>query len=303
MMPLISVIVPIYKVEEYLDKCLESILAQTYKNLEIILADDGSPDNCPKICDEYAAKDERIRVIHKENGGLSDARNAGLEIATGDYIAFVDSDDYILPDMYEKLYKAIEENKADMSICNYVKVDESGKVISQNEKAFIKKGVLTPSEAMAILLENQGGGYIVAWNKLYKREIFKELRFEKGRLHEDEFFIHHAYGKCRKIACIEDGLYMYLQRGASITGSTANIRRLDVGLAMLDRYRFFKESYPALAKEQAVKAYAGAIAALNRATFRKLPKDYQMLVDDVLRLLYKEKDLRYIKLLIKKICR
>ena len=114
---LISIIIPIYKVEEYLDECISSVINQTYTKLEIILVDDGSPDSCPKMCDDWAKKDSRIRVIHKTNGGLSDARNAGIEVATGEYIAFVDSDDYIKPDMIAKLYAALCKEEADISAC------------------------------------------------------------------------------------------------------------------------------------------------------------------------------------------
>ena len=130
---LITVIVPVYKVEKYLDRCVQSIVDQTYTNLEIILVDDGSPDNCPKMCDEWAKKDKRIKVIHKQNGGLSDARNAGLEKAKGKYVGFVDSDDYISPIMYEKLYKCIIDNQADMAMCGFSTVDEKGKVTYINE--------------------------------------------------------------------------------------------------------------------------------------------------------------------------
>ena len=126
MQPLISVIVPIYKVEEYLYKCVKSILAQTYTNLEIILVDDGSPDNCPAICDEFAAKDSRVTVVHKKNGGVSSARNVGLDTATGEYIGFVDGDDYIEPTMYETLYKYIVDNNTDVSVINCRIVDELG---------------------------------------------------------------------------------------------------------------------------------------------------------------------------------
>lgn len=300
-MPLISVIVPVYKVEEYLNKCVDSILTQTYRKLEIILVDDGSPDNCPTICDEYAKCDRRVIVIHKENGGLSDARNAGIEIARGEYIGFVDSDDCILPDMYEKLYNALKMNDADMSICNYLKVDKNGSVRYSDRKSHMKTEVITPKEAMEKLFEEHIGCYVTVWNKLYNRNILENLRFEKGRLHEDEFFVHHAFGKCKKIACIEDGCYLYLQRNDSIMGNEFGIRRLDAGIAMLDRYFFFKDEYPTLAKRQAVRVYAGAVAALKREHFRKLSDDYQKMVKNAFDVLYREKDLRYVKLLLFKL--
>lgn len=128
---LISIIVPVYKVENYLSKCLDSMICQTYKNIEIILVDDGSPDNSGKICDDYAKKDSRIKVIHKENGGLSDARNAGLKIATGKYIGFVDSDDYISVEMYEKLYNQAKKEDADIACCNYYRVKMEKNLIKE----------------------------------------------------------------------------------------------------------------------------------------------------------------------------
>ena len=129
--PLISVIVPVYQVEQYLDRCVSSILEQTYDHLEVILIDDGSPDSCPRLCDEWAEKDPRVRVIHQENGGVSSARNAGLDAATGDYIAFVDSDDAIRPNYFETLYALLTEHQAELSICKMLVVDEEGKVMAR----------------------------------------------------------------------------------------------------------------------------------------------------------------------------
>ena len=295
---LISIIVPVYKVEKYLDKCVESIVSQTYKNLEIILVDDGSPDNCPEMCNEWAKKDDRIKVIHKENGGLSDARNAGIDIANGKYIGFVDSDDYIMPNMFEKLYNTIRKNNADISLCSFIAVDEKGEKITDAEK--MENQVLTGEQTMKNLVEGASVLFVIVWNKLYKREIFDDIRFEKGRLHEDEFAIHHILGKAKNIACINDGLYLYLQRNNSITGGKEKIQHLDYIIAQVDRYYFVKQNFPKLAKKQAIKVYAVVVSALRRAPFKKLPKDYQALVDEALKVLYKEKDLRYLKLLLKK---
>ena len=178
---LISVIVPIYKVEKYLHKCIDSILAQTYTNLEIILVDDGSPDNCGKICDEYAAKDSRIKVIHQPNGGLSAARNAGLDIATGDYIGFVDSDDYIAPDMYEKLYNALVKNDADMAICDYQRF---GNELPYDEMSLTTE-VITGLQAMEKQNTVINCSFVVAWSKLYKSFIFSNVRFPVGKINED----------------------------------------------------------------------------------------------------------------------
>lgn len=233
---MISVIVPIYNVEDYLSKCIESLINQTYSKLEIILVDDGSPDNCPKICDKYAEADNRIKVIHKPNGGLSDARNAGLDIATGEYIGFIDSDDYIDEHMYEDMLFAIEKDDADLCICGYDRVDDDGEIKSS---AHYKNALLSQKEAYEMLV--QGNVYfIISCNKLYKREIFDNLRFKIGRTHEDEFIMHHAYGECTKIVTLENSYYNYLMRDSSIVGSVkGNIKHFDAVDAYLDRMEYF----------------------------------------------------------------
>ena len=221
-MDLISVIVPIYKVEPYLDRCVGSIMAQTYEDLEIILVDDGSPDNCPAMCDAWAAKDSRIRVIHKENGGLSDARNAGLAVATGEYISFIDSDDYIAPEFVAELYEAMTQTGADVAECATAYVDEDGNILRNRNAAPIAE--MDKLEALRrLVLED--GVYQTVWNKLYRREIC--IPFETGKLNEDEFFTWKVFEKINKLAVVEASLYNYLQRGSSIIGTGYHIRRLD----------------------------------------------------------------------------
>ena len=175
-MDLISVIVPVYKVEKYLDRCVESIVNQTYKNLEIILVDDGSPDNCGAMCDNWAEKDSRIKVIHKENGGLSDARNAGMNTATGDLMGFVDSDDYISPDMYQLLYENMLENNSDISACGVQIVFEDDRPANLLTKD--SNIVLNTGEAMKAIIEES---YLKqpVWYKLYKTELIKDIPFVK----------------------------------------------------------------------------------------------------------------------------
>ncbi|MBQ7154232.1 MAG: glycosyltransferase, partial [Synergistaceae bacterium] len=239
--PLISVIVPIYNVEKYLDRCVESIVNQTYKNLEIILVDDGSPDNCPAMCDNWAHKDSRIRVIHKQNGGLSSARNAGIDAAHGEYLGFIDSDDYILPEMYEVLLKLILENDADLSVCSFQRVDEDGMPLQDDSKELEAK-VLIGGE---ILTEWMKGDwrYALVVTKLCKAELFHGLRFLDGRLHEDEFIAHHFLRKCRKSASTSARMYMYTQRSDSIMGQTRTSfsakRFIDAMDSYKDRYSFF----------------------------------------------------------------
>ena len=192
---LISVIVPVYKVEKYLEKCIESIIKQTHTNLQIILVNDGSPDNCGKICDEYAKKDSRIEVIHKINGGLSDARNVGINRANGRYIGFVDSDDYIKEDMYEKLINLIKEYDADISICNLYDVIDGKKYVRNNENGIQEYSRLEILKE--VLLDKNIQSY--AWNKLYKKELFDEIKYPIGKKYEDIGTTFYVFEKCNKI--------------------------------------------------------------------------------------------------------
>lgn len=252
--PLISIIVPVYKVEKYLKKCVESILAQTYKNFELILIDDGSPDNCPDLCDEFAQHDSRITVIHKKNGGLSEARNAGLDIARGEYIGFVDSDDYISPNMYELLLNKIVLTKADMAVCNYKYVNEQYQSIEyRNNNMPIKNEVLETDEYLNRLIGKCGWYYVPAWNKLYCKNIFDNIRFPKGKQHEDEFLIHRIVYECNHIVCLRQSLYNYVQRSSSIMNQKFNPKNMDYGDALIDRYFFSCLSRNAVLKLDTVK--------------------------------------------------
>lgn len=242
-MDLISIIVPVYNVEQYLDKCVESIVSQTYKNIEIILVDDGSPDSCPTMCDDWAKKDDRIQVIHKENGGLSDARNAGLKIAKGNYIAFVDSDDWIDQRYIQYLYKAIQQTNAEISACDICKVNnetETKSVIAES----LEVQLYTSQEAIKDILNNRRFRAVV-WNKLYKREILRGEQFEIGRFHEDEFFSYRLYDKAENLAFLELSLYNYRQRSGSIM-TLVSIRHLDVLDAYLERIELLEKKYPDL---------------------------------------------------------
>lgn len=224
----VSVIVPVYKVEPYLNRCIESIVCQTYMNLEIILVDDGSPDECPAMCDAWAEKDARIIVLHKKNGGLSDARNAGLNIATGEYISFVDSDDTVKPDYIEILYRRLTEENADISVVNYVKVDENGTEYPQAPNETISDRVYTGKEILrqSFKISNPGTAFVVICAKLYKREVFSEYRFERGRLNEDEFAFFPIYLKAEKVACVAKNEYLYLQRAGSIMNQGISDKRI-----------------------------------------------------------------------------
>lgn len=238
--PKISIIVPVYNVEQYLKKCIDSILSQTFTNFELILVDDGSTDESGKICDYYARLDNRVKVIHKENGGLSSARNVGLEVAKGKYIGFVDSDDYISKFMFQKLYESLVENNCDISICDYTEVFQDNGTI-YNEKVGGGKLILNNIEALEKIYKEKGWLYVVAWNKLYKKELFNGLIFPVGKVHEDEMIAHELLYRSNKIIFVEEKLYYYLQRENSIMGKKYNISRLDIIDAMRIRANFFYE--------------------------------------------------------------
>jgi glycosyltransferase involved in cell wall biosynthesis len=268
MSSLISVIVPVYKVEAYLEKCVNSIINQTYRNLEIILVDDGSPDNCPQMCDEIAKLDERIVVIHKQNGGLSSARNAGIDAAKGEYIGFVDSDDYIHPEMYERMYKALTAAEADLCICSYEMIYENREKTSK-DLGSIKNEVLTRDGAFGKLFAKDDWYYVMAPMKLYKKALFSNLRFELGRLHEDTFLVHHLFGKCNCVVTISDKLYMYLQRGSSIMHTMSSKNYLCLIDAHLDRYQYFIQlKYKDFAKKSLMSAYAYIVRFINSGTYK-----------------------------------
>lgn len=240
---LVSIIVPIYNVEEYLNCCVESIVNQTYSNLEIILVDDGSPDNCPKICDEWAEKDNRIKVVHKENGGLSDARNAGLEVATGEIVSFIDSDDWIEPNMFETMLNRMIEDDSDIVSCGVKWVEENGKVIRKD--TVLNNLVLNPNFAMKELINDRALKQHVC-NKIYKYELIKDIPFEKGKYHEDVFWSYQIVGKAKKISIIIDSFYNYVQRSNSIMGEAFSEKRLDALDANELRCEYMKKNFPEL---------------------------------------------------------
>ncbi|EJT6167518.1 glycosyltransferase family 2 protein [Clostridium perfringens] len=239
-MDLITVIVPIFNVENYLSKCIESIIKQTYRNLEIILVDDGSTDDSPIICDKYAKLDSRIKVIHKLNGGLSDARNCGMRIAQGRYIAFVDSDDYIEKYMYEILYNEIIEYQADIAVCGRIieNGDEKKQLYTLNNKLimdsiqtlkyYFKRKLIDPS----------------ACDKLFKRELFNNIEFPVGKIHEDIFVMDIIINNCNKIVHTGLPLYHYINRHDSITKKRISEKNLDFITAheeIFNRYNNFNE--------------------------------------------------------------
>ncbi|MCI5610578.1 MAG: glycosyltransferase [Roseburia sp.] len=228
---MISVIVPIYNVERYLQQCIDSILNQTYRDLEIILVDDGSSDNCGMICDNYKKNDSRIRVIHKLNGGLSDARNTGLATASGEYVCFIDSDDYINPHMFEIMIS--KGNEADIIICNkkdLYKERINAFTIIDSTEIEIMKGI----DAFKHFLLEDKEGYVVAWNKLYRRNIFIEnnIRYPVGKIHEDCFTTYKTFLAANKVVYIDMPLYVYRHREGSIMSN----KNIEKDMSIIDAY-------------------------------------------------------------------
>lgn len=237
--PLITVIVPIYNVEKYLKKCIYSILNQTYDKLEIILVDDGSPDKCGKICDELKKSDDRIKVIHKKNGGLSSARNAGIDIAKGEYIGFVDSDDTIEPFMYEKLLSSIIENGTKISVCAVNYTYENGKKLTKtklgNDCTFDFYQAMVEMNAHRIF--DMG-----AWSKLYHKDLFNDIRFPEGKLSEDYYIMYKIFERAQKVSYVSTPCYNYLQRSNSIT---RNVKiNHDHEYAAKSQMEYLEQKYP-----------------------------------------------------------
>ena len=249
--PLISVIIPVYKVESYLSSCLESVLAQSYTNLQIILVDDGSPDGCGVLCDRWAEKDPRITVIHKENGGLSSARNAGLEIATGAYVMFVDSDDILSDQLCQVLYQTLDG--ADIAICDPVHIFPD----TPWEYAFSQVRTQLDPESAICQMWYQTAFLPSAWGKLFRRELFARRRFTVGRLYEDIDVMHEVFYDAKSIAYTPARLYGYQHREDSITTKAFSKRDLDI-LMIANKLLAFAADKPAL--QSAARAYATTAA-------------------------------------------
>lgn len=239
----ISIIIPVYKVEKYLPKCLDSVLQQTYKNLEIILVDDGSPDRCGEICDEYGKMDARIKVIHKKNEGVARARNDGIEVATGNYISFIDSDDWISSRAYEWMYRCMKKEKADCVIGGCVTVQDQNRKLKFPKNTFsYQVECKEPEEIVKKLLLNGSA----MWNRLFRREIFQTVRFPENRINDDEVAVLHAYALCDKIVLLNRPTYFYRIRRNSITTSSFSIRNIDYYYNSLENERFVQETFPQL---------------------------------------------------------
>ena len=256
---LISVIVPVYNVEQYLEKCVNSIINQTYKNLEIILVDDGATDSSGNMCDELARSDNRIKVYHKENGGLSDARNYGVERATGDYIGFVDSDDYIDSEMYEKLYEAIKKENVDVAECS-LKVIYPGKIeLFTDEKYYKVLGKTEYLEEYLTIKKIFGS----VWPKLIKSDVAKKLVFPKGKLYEDTYYAYDLIEKVDRYVIMNNPYYNYLMRENSITNAKFNPRILDLIEIVEKFHKTTYENYPGLKEAADCRKMYAYFSVLN----------------------------------------
>jgi glycosyltransferase involved in cell wall biosynthesis len=265
--PLVSIIVPVYNVEPYLKKCVDSIICQTYDNLEIILVDDGSPDNCGKICDEYATHDERVKVIHKENGGLSDARNAGTEIAKGNYISFIDSDDFVTQNYVEYLYGLIAKHGADISTCGYLPIRENGVVIkSKNSltenRVYNKENFKKMFSVM--LYEENTTIYDSAWAKLYKKSLFADVQFPKGKLFEDVRTTPQLLQKADKVIFGKEKHYFYQIRQNSIITQEFSEKNYDFINAIDEMCQFIGSNYSGMERACARRCISAIIRVLRQ---------------------------------------
>ena len=257
-LPLISVIVPVYKVEKYLDQCVRSITGQTYENLEILLVDDGSPDGSGAICDTWAEKDSRVKVIHKENGGSGKARNVALDLAKGDLIAFVDSDDYISIDMFAHLYSLLERG-ADIAECSYLETADDGVNFPKME------ATVTGYDAEMAMREHIQDRRFrqLIWNKLYRREMIGEIRFPEDMKIDDEFFTYRVLGNAGKLLCSDKICYAYRQQPESIMHQPFSLKRVQGLWAKQQRLGFLKECFPGLVSEAKVELALSCMYAMQ----------------------------------------
>lgn len=262
----ISVIVPIYRVEKYLPACIDSILNQTFTDFELILVDDGSPDRCPEICDETAKRDARVRVIHQANQGLSAARNAGIEAARGAWLSFVDSDDYIAPQFYEKLYQTAQRTDADCVMCSVQNVDESGKPID-SALMRVADEVKTGREVLRKIGRDDVTPYLTAWNKLYRRKLFNTLRYPAGKQNEDVFVFVELFCQVQRAACVAEPLYFYRKRIDSIMNSAVTLRNLDEMWAYVNCFEHLQQDdEESILKETEKRVFAKLTGVYYRVT-------------------------------------
>ena len=258
-LPLISVIVPVYRVESYLDRCVQSIVMQTYSNLEILLVDDGSPDRSGEICDRWAARDSRIRVIHKQNAGAGAARNTALDVAGGEIIAFVDSDDYLHPNMFSHLYGLMEDG-AEIAECEIGLTETDDLAMDDGAGAGVL--VCETEEALRLHIHDEVFRQTPP-NKLYRRECVADIRFPEGNLIDDEFFTYRVFGNAKKLAHSDACMYAYRQQSGSAMHKPYSLRRLQGLDAKLQRLHYFEQRFPGLIREAKVDLVLTCLGAMQ----------------------------------------
>ncbi|MGQ7337013.1 glycosyltransferase family 2 protein [Streptococcus suis] len=270
MKDLVSIIVPIYNVEKFLPRCIESICNQSYENLEILLINDGSTDGSEQICVDFMARDPRIRYFLKENGGLSDARNYGIERAQGKYLSFIDSDDFVESDFILQLYDALVQQNASVAIAGFSKVDENGTILKK-ELLENEELVLTGREVCKKLHSEKGQVFVVAWNKLYKKELFSNVQYAKGKIHEDEYIAYQLFYDLDRIAVVNDSLYYYVERQESITRTQMTDLRfeclIEYQLLRIDFFNSKNDSELMTLNQQAFLLFVIQFLEQNRSGF------------------------------------
>lgn len=286
-MPTISVIVPVYKVEPYLPACVESVFAQSFSDFELILVDDGSPDSCGAMCDAYAARDPRVRVIHRENGGLSAARNTGIELAKGDYIAYVDSDDYVSNRYLELLLQRITESNAEIAVCK-TQTFVDGKKPIEPDLSNPNSHTLSGWDAVMSIYQGDASVPVNACGKLYRAELISDLRFPEGRLHEDQAYVPIACYRAKQVACLDAGIYFYRDRPESITTKKFSLKRYDDVWAVDQCLAFFEvrgETEIVAAARAKRERLLCSYAILARASGVTVPAEYAVPMGKALRCL------------------
>ncbi|MBS4197578.1 glycosyltransferase [Lederbergia citri] len=288
MKPEVSIIVPVYNVEDYLEKCIESILSQTLTCFEVILVNDGSTDKSGLVCKEYEKKDNRVKVIQKENGGLSSARNAGMKIARGKYIGFVDSDDYIDPNMYKNLIELCEKTNGDIGICKFGREINGKKVTELQKKIIIEFDNL---EAMRELFKGELYRFSVC-NKIFKKSCFENILFPDGRIHEDLSTSYKVFSNAKKVVYSSEIGYMYVKREGSILTSKFNEKRLDAFLGWKEIIPFMTQHYPELSKEYfscfAFGCLDNVYYILNEVMEYKKRNRYLLVIQQIVKTYYKK---------------